>query len=439
MTQLVGGAAPSRRAGPQYPHAVVRAAARVCPRGRRTGREPPRIVAYRAVNMVQVTVDTVARMGGIIDTAIGSGANRVANIGSSCATARGAPRGVAGDAQRAARGGGGGGSRRRAARSRAEHQHRRLRRRRRRCRTRAAGDDGHGRMATPIEGGTLTVTATVNVVYRLARTTMSGRAAAGADGAGCADPRCAAARTPSPSSRMAGGAAPGRMAACAAGRSSRRRRPRGRHHVRPRHHRRGARHRRASGSTRTRRPRRCARSGPQTRTDFGRAERRCAASSSRWTRSACGPAARSAVGPAARAHSAAGDDATDLLLLEDAYVLTLDDAAPAALSVAVHATAASRPVGDPPRAARAVPGAHPDQLPRPHRHARPGERAPAPGPARAEGRAGGADLHDWRGRGGSTPRSTSSARPPAPTPARRSARHWPRHCSAAPRASAPTA
>jgi uncharacterized protein len=44
------------------------------------GRTAPRIMAYRAVNMVQVTVDTVARMGGIIDTAIGSGANRVANI-----------------------------------------------------------------------------------------------------------------------------------------------------------------------------------------------------------------------------------------------------------------------------------------------------------------------------------------------------------------------
>lgn len=41
---------------------------------------PPRIAGYRAVNMVQVTVDTVARMGGVIDSAISSGANRVANI-----------------------------------------------------------------------------------------------------------------------------------------------------------------------------------------------------------------------------------------------------------------------------------------------------------------------------------------------------------------------
>jgi uncharacterized protein len=44
------------------------------------GREPPRIVAYRAVNMVQATVDTVARMGAVIDAAIGSGANRVTSI-----------------------------------------------------------------------------------------------------------------------------------------------------------------------------------------------------------------------------------------------------------------------------------------------------------------------------------------------------------------------
>jgi uncharacterized protein YggE len=46
----------------------------------RDQREPPRITGYRAINMVQVTVDTVTRMGGIIDVAIGSGANRVDNI-----------------------------------------------------------------------------------------------------------------------------------------------------------------------------------------------------------------------------------------------------------------------------------------------------------------------------------------------------------------------
>ena len=46
----------------------------------RETREPPRIAGYRAINMVQIVVDTVTRMGGIIDVAIASGANRVDNI-----------------------------------------------------------------------------------------------------------------------------------------------------------------------------------------------------------------------------------------------------------------------------------------------------------------------------------------------------------------------
>jgi uncharacterized protein len=47
---------------------------------RERGTEPPRIVSYRAVNMVEITVDTVARLGAIIDAAIGAGANRVTSI-----------------------------------------------------------------------------------------------------------------------------------------------------------------------------------------------------------------------------------------------------------------------------------------------------------------------------------------------------------------------
>jgi uncharacterized protein len=43
-------------------------------------REPPRIVSYRAVNMVQVRVDGVTRVGAIIDAALDAGANRVANL-----------------------------------------------------------------------------------------------------------------------------------------------------------------------------------------------------------------------------------------------------------------------------------------------------------------------------------------------------------------------
>ncbi|MEX2285327.1 MAG: SIMPL domain-containing protein [Gemmatimonadota bacterium] len=41
---------------------------------------PPRIVGYRAINMVQVTVDTVTRTGAVIDAAIAAGANRVAGL-----------------------------------------------------------------------------------------------------------------------------------------------------------------------------------------------------------------------------------------------------------------------------------------------------------------------------------------------------------------------
>jgi uncharacterized protein YggE len=42
--------------------------------------QEPKIVGYRAINMVQATVDTVARVGRVIDGAISAGANRVANL-----------------------------------------------------------------------------------------------------------------------------------------------------------------------------------------------------------------------------------------------------------------------------------------------------------------------------------------------------------------------
>lgn len=40
-----------------------------------------RLIGYRAVNMVQVVVDDIARVGGVLDEAITSGANRVASLG----------------------------------------------------------------------------------------------------------------------------------------------------------------------------------------------------------------------------------------------------------------------------------------------------------------------------------------------------------------------
>jgi uncharacterized protein len=134
------------------------------------GREPPRIVAYRAVNMVQVTVDDVARLGSTIDMAIGSGANRVTSIQFRLRDPHGAHIQAVSQAMANAR---------REAEALAQ----------------AAGEQlgpaltiqsgGYmpppgppmpfaradmmmaESMETPIAGGTLTVTANVNVVYRL--------------------------------------------------------------------------------------------------------------------------------------------------------------------------------------------------------------------------------------------------------------------------------
>jgi uncharacterized protein len=44
------------------------------------GLESPRITGYRAINTVQVQIDTIARVGPTIDTALGAGANRVAGV-----------------------------------------------------------------------------------------------------------------------------------------------------------------------------------------------------------------------------------------------------------------------------------------------------------------------------------------------------------------------
>lgn len=50
------------------------------PRPRDTVPEEPRIIAYRAVNMVRVTLDSVAGTGALIDAAVARGGNRVAGI-----------------------------------------------------------------------------------------------------------------------------------------------------------------------------------------------------------------------------------------------------------------------------------------------------------------------------------------------------------------------
>jgi uncharacterized protein len=134
------------------------------------GQEPPRIVGYRAVNMVQVTVDTVARMGGIIDAAIGSGANRVANIRFQLRDPQAAHAEASAIAMRNAR---------RQAEAIAAAAGERLgpplnintggympppapQMMYARAEMAMAAD-----VATPVEGGTLTVTAHISVIYRL--------------------------------------------------------------------------------------------------------------------------------------------------------------------------------------------------------------------------------------------------------------------------------
>jgi hypothetical protein len=44
------------------------------------GREAPRIVSYRAVNRLQVTIDAIDRVGAALDASIEAGANRASNL-----------------------------------------------------------------------------------------------------------------------------------------------------------------------------------------------------------------------------------------------------------------------------------------------------------------------------------------------------------------------
>ena len=128
----------------------------------------PRISAYRALNMVQVTVDSLPRVGPVIDAAIAAGANRVANLSvelrdNESARAEALERAVT------------------AARQEAETVARATGQRLGEPlsistsmvypmpRPMAAMEMAQARMAadTPIEAGTLVVQATVNIVYKL--------------------------------------------------------------------------------------------------------------------------------------------------------------------------------------------------------------------------------------------------------------------------------
>ena len=139
---------------------------------RTTQQQPePRITGYRAVNTVQVEIDSIPRVGALIDASIGAGANRVTGLAFGLRDFEGARR----DALRQA-----------VEMARAEAE----------LIAQAAGErlgpplsihsGGYMRpppqpmpmydraaaveampAPTPVEGGTLTVTATVSIVYRL--------------------------------------------------------------------------------------------------------------------------------------------------------------------------------------------------------------------------------------------------------------------------------
>jgi len=132
---------------------------------------PPRIAKYRAINMVRVTVDTVARLGSVIDIAIASGANRVENISFQLRDYHAAHLEAVRIATRNAR---------REAEVVAEAAGERL------GQALSINTGGYSPAppqplyrqmadmaaqapATPIEGGTLTIVANVNIVYELLR------------------------------------------------------------------------------------------------------------------------------------------------------------------------------------------------------------------------------------------------------------------------------
>ena len=64
---------------------------------------PPRIVGYRAMNMVQVTIDDVTRVGAIVDLAVEAGSNRIAGLSFQLKDAEAAHLDAVGEATRRAR------------------------------------------------------------------------------------------------------------------------------------------------------------------------------------------------------------------------------------------------------------------------------------------------------------------------------------------------
>lgn len=133
------------------------------------GGDPQRVVEYRATNMLRVTVDSVSEVGSVIDAAIGAGANRVAGLSFELrdpAAARTEALELAMDRARM--------DAETVARAAGHALGQPLRIQVGGARLAGPSEVFAGRAvqemaATPVEAGTLTVHASVNVVYRLLR------------------------------------------------------------------------------------------------------------------------------------------------------------------------------------------------------------------------------------------------------------------------------
>lgn len=134
------------------------------------GERDRRIVGYRVVNMLEVTIAEIDRVGDVIDAAIGAGANRIAGLSFGLADPAGVRHAALREAVRNARA---------EAAAIAEAAGRRLGPLLRASAAGARGGPPVRRLEaaqamevdarTPVEPGTLTVTATVTAVYALER------------------------------------------------------------------------------------------------------------------------------------------------------------------------------------------------------------------------------------------------------------------------------
>jgi uncharacterized protein YggE len=130
----------------------------------------PRVVGYRALNMVLVEVDTIARVGPVIDATVSSGANRIHNLSFELRDSEAARLEALKLATAKARNeaevlAAATGQRLGPPVSISSSSH--FEPRQYRMEAQMRGDVAMAPPPTPIEAGTLTITATVNIVYRM--------------------------------------------------------------------------------------------------------------------------------------------------------------------------------------------------------------------------------------------------------------------------------